>query len=88
MLKGRYSLGMEYFDKLWPYLSSIWNAQIVVVDSNAITIGTVSLGILLFVFGYWAAKMTSRKLSNRVLKRFELEASIRATIESLSFYLL
>lgn len=88
MVKAGYSFRMDFFERLWPYLSNIWSAQIVVVDNNAITIGTLSVGILLFVFGYWAAKLTSRKLSSRILKRFELEASIRATIESLSFYLL
>jgi len=76
------------FAQLWPYFRVVWDFKIVTVDSNTITVGTVSLGIILFCFGYFLARFTSKKITRRLLVRFKLDEGIQATIESLSFYVL
>ena len=57
-------------------------------DPPALTVGTLIIGLVLLVFGYFAAGMISRWTANKLLTRFGLNKSAIAPIQSITFYLL
>jgi len=76
----------DVFKKLLQTLGEIWNFVIITVDQNQITVGTLTVGIILFALGAWLSKRFSKRLSNRILSRWIHERSSLHTMESISFY--
>jgi small-conductance mechanosensitive channel len=54
----------------------------------ALTVGTLCGGLVLLIFGYFAAGMVSRWTANKLLTRFGLNRSAIAPIQSITFYTL
>ncbi len=72
-----------YFETL---AKDIWNFPILTVENNSITLGTITVGIILLVLGVLLAKYLSRKISRKVLIKTALDQSIQHTLESVFFY--
>jgi small-conductance mechanosensitive channel len=71
---------------LFKQILEIWNITITTVDKNAITVGTIIIGLSILIFGYFASKYFSKKILKKLLTKTDLDISYRATIESLTFY--
>lgn len=76
----------------WPnfanWLIELWNFRIFAVDEKPITLGKVIVGVLLFIIGYVISRYTARQIERRLLARFDIEASMRYTIQTVIFYLM
>lgn len=68
------------------FLQHLWNFHLFSVDGSPITLGKVFIGVILLVLGYFAASTSSRAVGRRVLRRFEIQVSLRHTIERFLFY--
>jgi small-conductance mechanosensitive channel len=66
----------------------VWNLTIITVDNNAITIGTLCVGVALLVIGIFLSQRISKKIAFRVLTKLAVDVSVRHTLESLTFYIL
>ena len=64
---------MEKLNGVLKFFLDIWNYKIAVVDKNAITFGTLIIGILVLGFGIYLSKLISRKLTHRMLKKTGIE---------------
>jgi len=73
-----------YFEGM---LKDIWNFPILTVENNSITLGTITVGLILLVLGVMLAKYLSRKISRKILIKTGLDKSIRHSLESMFFYI-
>lgn len=97
-LRGRLSLiiigtdsglmEISFNENIFSTLIEVWKFAILTVDGNAITVGTLTVGVALFVVGVLVSRSLSNKLSSKVLSRFIHEKSSLHSLESVSFYVL
>ena len=79
---------LEKLLSLFSVLPDFWNFQIAVVDKSPITIGTIILGIILFISGYFLCLYISRSLEKRLFAHFDIEPSILHNLKNITFYIL
>ena len=65
----------------------VWTFSIITVDGNQITVGTLSIGVALFVAGVMFSRRLSRKVTKRLFSRWVHEKSSLHSLESISFYI-
>lgn len=70
------------------WFPEVWNFKIFEVDGSPITLGKIIVGAALLFAGYFACRRLARLISNRVLSRFEIEESLKYTLETIIFYIL
>ncbi|MCI0357459.1 MAG: mechanosensitive ion channel [Planctomycetaceae bacterium] len=84
-------LGQSWQD-IWSGITKILGTPLIAgakdTDPPALTIGQLCIGLVLLIFGYFAAGMISRWTANKLLTRFGLNKSAIAPIQSITFYLL
>lgn len=73
-------------EKVLKIAGDLWNFQIITVDKNAITFGTLFVGSVCLFVGVYFSDFLSRKLTRKFFNRFVFEKGARATLESLVFY--
>ncbi|MCM2370176.1 mechanosensitive ion channel domain-containing protein [Aporhodopirellula aestuarii] len=78
------SLG-EWVSDGWAWLGRIWTYELTNIDDTSITVGKIASSLLFILFGYFAARVISSLLGNRLPKFGVAEAGADA-IESLAFY--
>ena len=71
---------------LYKYLKSFWNYELFSSQNYPVTIGMLTLGIILLVLGYFASDFLSRKIIKRFLSRFNLNQGATSAIQALAFY--
>lgn len=68
-------------------LGSLWNFHLFDVDKSPITLGKIIIGICLVVTGYFASRIASRAVSQRMISRLKIQKSLQYALERLAFYL-
>jgi len=79
---------MNFNNNLSDLISEIWNLQIIMIDSNAITIGTLLVGSTFLVIGIFVSRYLSRKTFQVLGTKFKVDRNARHTFESITFYIL
>ncbi len=78
----------QRIERVWATFDTIWNTELTVIDDLPITVGKVLIGLSVLVIGILIARLFSRVLGNRLLKRFGMDEGAAAAIKSLTFYFL
>jgi len=74
-------------DTLMETMLEVWRFTILTVDGNAITVGTLTIGVGLFVVGAIFSRRLSHKVTKKLFSRWVHEKSALHSLESISFYL-
>jgi len=75
-------------DTLFRGFEGAWNFQLIRVENEAITLGSIIVGLLALIVGISFSKYLSRKTVRFFAKRFHLEKNVSSAIQALSFYIL
>ena len=82
----------QSWEEIWSGITKVLGIPLIAGankgDPPALTVGTLCIGLVLLVFGYFAAGMISRWTANKLLTRFGLNKSAISPIQSITFYLL
>ncbi|RME14770.1 MAG: mechanosensitive ion channel protein [Bdellovibrio sp.] len=73
---------------LFSWAPDFWNFQLIQVDGQSITFGTVLTGIILFILGYFICKSISRQFAKKILSRFDIDQALQHTLQTFVFYIL
>ncbi|QDT04813.1 Mechanosensitive channel MscK precursor [Rubripirellula lacrimiformis] len=77
----------EWISDSWTTINRLWNYELTSIDDTSLTVGKTVSSLLFLLFGYFAARLISSILGNRLPKIGVEEAGAHA-IESLAFYAL
>ncbi len=64
----------------------MWQFAIITVDDSSITVGTLTVGLILMILGVYLSKFLSRRLVEGIQGRIGLDVSSRHTIQTFTFY--
>jgi small-conductance mechanosensitive channel len=67
-------------------LATVWNFQLTTIDGRPLTVGKVSIALLVLFIGIPIAKVVTRKISRRLFARIGLEPGAAAAFQTLVFY--
>ena len=73
---------------LLEYFLKFWNYALFIVDGNSISIGTLFFAVIFLVCSYFFSRKISNQIEHKLLSRFEIDNSIKHTLNQISFYLL
>jgi small-conductance mechanosensitive channel len=79
----------EFLDTLREFLqriSAVWNFQLTAVDGRPLTVGKVSIAVLVLLLGIPLARLVIRRISVRLFTRIGLEPGAAAAFQALFFY--
>jgi potassium efflux system protein len=71
-----------------PTFADFWNHELFRIRSNSLTVGDLTVAVLLVVFGFLASRALSRLGARLLVKRFHVDVGSAKSIETISFYLL
>jgi potassium-dependent mechanosensitive channel len=82
----------QSWEQIWSGVLKVLRTPLIAgakpTDPAALTVGTLCVGLVLLVFGYFAAGLVSRWTASKLLTRFGLNRSAIAPIQSITFYIL
>ncbi|QDU98699.1 mechanosensitive ion channel domain-containing protein [Lignipirellula cremea] len=79
----------DWSENFYFYAEKIWNTELTTVDDHPLTVGKVLVGMFLILCGFALARLLSRSLGKRLQhRRFRMNESGVAALQSLSFYVL
>jgi small-conductance mechanosensitive channel len=67
-------------------VAAIWNFQLMAIDGRPVTVGKVTIAMLVLVVGVPIAKVLIRKVSRRLFTRIGLEPGAASAFQALAFY--
>jgi small-conductance mechanosensitive channel len=79
----------EFWEKLRDGLqqvAAVWNFQLTTIDGRALTVGKVTIALLVLLFGIPIARLLIRKISERLFTRIGLSPASSAAFQALFFY--
>jgi potassium efflux system protein len=76
----------EWVAGAWHYVRSAWNTEVTSVDDNPLTIGKITVAIILIFTGFIVARMFSRILGERLHDSLSINKDSADAFQSLSFY--
>jgi potassium efflux system protein len=76
----------EWVAGAWHYVRSAWNTEVTSVDDNPLTIGKITVAIILIFTGFIVARMFSRILGERLHDSLSVNKDSADAFQSLSFY--
>ncbi|MBT4761348.1 MAG: mechanosensitive ion channel [Bdellovibrionaceae bacterium] len=76
------------FSLFMEILSQIWNFKIFTVDQNPMTLGNLMIGVFLLFAGYMGARRLSQQIASKVFNRFDLDKSVKASLQQVAFYIM
>ncbi len=79
-------MNIDVENSFFQTLLEVWQFVILTVDGNAITVGTLTIGLFLFVLGVAFSRSLSHKVTDRLFSKWIHERSSLHSVESLSFY--
>jgi len=86
------ALGRPSFGERWSdfvrVVRELWTYEIMVIDDDAITVGSALLALVLLVAGFTLSRRASRALGRLAAERFSVEAGAAAALETFGFYVL
>lgn len=72
----------------WDYLVFFWDYEITSIDDRPLTLGKLSVGLLLFILGLFSSRFLSRILRNRLYERIISNDQGRSAFQSITHYVL
>ncbi len=75
-------------DFVFDILIKIWTFSIFSVDGNKITLGSLVVGVFLVLLAYSFARRLSQKTAEKIFTRFDIDESVRASLQQIGFYVL
>ena len=70
------------------YFNEIWNFTIITVENNPITMGTLSVGVVLLLAGFVLSGYLRKLVSRKFLTRYIPDKGTRGILEAVIFYFL
>lgn len=70
----------------WQRVAAVWNFHLTAIDGRPLTVGKVTIALLVLVFGLPIARLVIRRVSRRLFARIGLEPGAAAAFETLTFY--
>jgi small-conductance mechanosensitive channel len=67
-------------------LAAIWSFRLTTIDGRPLTVGKVTIALVVLVVGVPIAKIVTRRISRRLFARLGLEEGAAAAFEVLAFY--
>ncbi len=67
-------------------VAAVWNFQLMAISGRPLTVGKVTIAVLVLLIGIPIAKVVTRKIAHRVFTRIGLEPGSAAAFQTLSFY--
>jgi small-conductance mechanosensitive channel len=67
-------------------ISAIWNFQLMAIDGRPLTVGKVTVAMLVLLVGVPVARLVIRKISRRLFTRIGLEPGAAAAFQTFFFY--
>jgi small-conductance mechanosensitive channel len=67
-------------------IAAIWNFQLTAIGGRPLTVGKVTIALLVLLVGIPIAKVLTRKIAHRLFTRIGLEPGSAAAFQTLSFY--
>jgi len=79
----------EWFEGARHYALQAWNTELMTIEEQPLTIGSVLMGLILLVAGFFIARILSRILGRRLKEgRVQMNESGAAALQTVSFYLI
>lgn len=76
----------ETVREVWQRVAAIWNFQLTAIDGRPLTVGKVTIAVLVLVVGLPIARLVIRRIARRLFARIGLEPGAAAAFETLVFY--
>ena len=76
----------QILSKAWNSSMAVWNFEITTIDDAPFTVGSLILGLLLFVVGLWASRLGAGAIGRVAVGRLKLDAGAAQAIQTFSFY--
>jgi small-conductance mechanosensitive channel len=74
----------------WQQVRAVWHYELFTIGEGSttryVTVKRVTLGLFVFVIGWFASRVLSGALSNRLLKRFRLSKDSSSALKTIAFY--
>jgi len=67
-------------------VATIWNFQLLAIGGRPLTVGKVTIAVLVLLVGVPIARVVTRKISHRLFTRLGLEPGAAAAFQTLAFY--
>ena len=76
------------FQKVLAFLGDAWNFQIIKVDNNFITVGSVIIGVVFLIVGVTISKIISRRITKVIGQKSKIDRNVLYIIQAILFYFL
>ncbi len=67
-------------------VSAVWNTQLVSVDGRSLTVGKMTIALLVLTLGMPVARTVTRRVARRLFKGIGMEPGAASAFETLAFY--
>ena len=78
----------EQLSRVLQQAKAFWNFEITTIDAAPFTVGSLTMGLLLFAAGLWASRAGARLVGHFSATRLKLDAGAVQAMHTLSFYAL
>lgn len=78
----------EYVARAAKQVKGLWNFDITTIDEAPFTVGSLTMGLLLFGAGLWASRLGASLVGRVAARRLKLDAGAVHAIQTISFYML
>ncbi len=76
----------DRFGALVQQALAVWNYQLTSIDGRPMTVGKVTIALLVLTLGLPVARLVTRRIAHRLFKRIGMELGAAAAFETLAFY--
>lgn len=79
---------LEQLRRVAGFLVELWGYEITTIDDSPFTVGSLTMGILLFAIGVWASRLAAAALGRVAEQRLKLDPGAAQAMQTFSFYVL
>jgi potassium-dependent mechanosensitive channel len=79
---------LEHASRLFQEARNLWDFEITTIDDAPFTVGSLTLGLLLFAAGLWASRLGAKLVRHFAANRLKLDAGAVQAMHTFSFYAL
>ena len=72
----------------WEGLHKVWNYEVWNIDETPLTVGKVSVVLVLLLVGFWLSGNIAARFGNFLVKKFDVASGPAAAFESITYYLM
>jgi potassium-dependent mechanosensitive channel len=77
---------LGYISRAAQTLWQLWNYEITTIDDAPFTVGSLTMGLLLFAVGLWASRLGAAAMGRVAAQRLKLDAGAAQAMQTFSFY--